>query len=118
SFGVGKTGKLYFVRCQCADAQGMYAAAHQVTRRVVDQAMPGDGVLAGKGGGDDVELVVPAILGPGMAGVAMRFVLDGDGLRLQDSQALAQQVDGCVAQAGKAFLNGLTLTFSYTPAAT
>lgn len=96
----------------------MNPAAHEVARRVVDQAMPGDGVFAGKDGGDDVELEVPAILGSGMAGVAMRLVLDGDGLWLQHGQALAQQLDGCVAQAGKAFLNGLTPTFSYTPAAT
>ncbi len=58
-----------------------------------------------------------AIASPGMAGVAVRVIDNGDRFRLQHGQALAQQGDGFSAHAGKAFLNGLMVTFSYTPAA-
>jgi hypothetical protein len=42
--------------------------------------------------------------------VTMRFVLDGEGQRFQDSQPVAQQLDGVAAHAGRTFLNGLTVT--------
>jgi hypothetical protein len=73
----------------------------------------GDGVLAGKGGGHDVEFVVPAIARAGMTGVAMGFVFDGDDL--PDSrlcQSLAQQLNRFATHAGKTFLNGLTVTLA------
>jgi hypothetical protein len=47
----------------------------------------------------------------------MRVVANGQRHRLQGGQALAQQFDGFAAHAGNAFLKGLTVTFSYTPAA-
>jgi len=90
----------------------MYFSAHQFTDSVINQTVAGDGILAGKGRGDDAQVVVAAFLGAGVAGMAMRLVGDGQGLRLQRRQALAQQFDGVAAHAGRTFLNGLTLTFS------
>ena len=88
----------------------MNPPAHKVSGRIINQSMTGDCVLAHKDWGDDVELVVAAILGAGMAGMAMRLVLYHDGLGLQDSKPLAQQFNGVAAHAGRAFLNGLTVT--------
>jgi len=90
----------------------MNAAAHQVASRIIDQPMPGDGVFAGKGGCHDVEFVMPAIPGTGMAGMAMRFVFDGDAERIQRDKPLTQQLDGFAAHAGSTFLNGLTVTLA------
>ncbi len=93
-------------------------AAHQITGSIINQAMAGDGVFAGKNHGDDVDMVMAAaITGAGMAGMQVRVVADGQGCRLQHAQALAEQFDRRAAHAGSAFLNGLTVTFSYTPAA-
>jgi hypothetical protein len=44
--------------------------------------------------------------------VAMRFILDGDGKRLQHSQTLAQQFGSVTAHAGRTFLKGLTVTLA------
>lgn len=88
----------------------MYFALLEVADGVINQAMPGDGVLAGKNIGDDGQRVMAAFLGPGMAGMERRLVFDGQRLRLQDSQPAAQQLDTVPAQAGNTFLKGLTLT--------
>lgn len=88
----------------------MDSPAHKVSGCIINQAMAGDCVLAHKERRDDIELVVAAILGAGMPGMAMRLVLYHDGLGSQDSQPLAQQINGIAAHAGRAFLNGLTVT--------
>lgn len=91
----------------------MDRATHQVTGSIINHAMAGDCVFAHKGRGDDVDMVMAtAAAGAGMSGMQMRVVADGKRGRLQDRQALAQQFDGVGAHAGKAFLNGLTVTFS------
>lgn len=96
----------------------MNAAAHQITRRFIDQTVTGDSVLAGEYGSDNIEFVVAAILGTRMTRMPVRFVLDGDGDWLQGRQPFPQSFDRAGAHAGRTFLNGLTVTFSYTPAAT
>ena len=88
----------------------MNPAPHQITDRGVNGPMALDRILADEGGGDYGDFVMTAVPGAGVAGVAMRFVLDGDGQRFQDSQPLAQQFDGVTAHAGRTFRNGLTVT--------
>lgn len=91
----------------------MDGAAHQITSRIINQAMAGDGVFAGKNRGDDIDMVVTATTaGTCMAGVQVRVVANGQGDRLQHAQALAEQVDRSAAHPGSTFLNGLTVTFS------
>lgn len=84
---------------------------HQIAGGIEDHPVAGDGAFPGKYGGDDVEMVVAAAPGAGMAGVPVRIVTDGQRFGLQDGQPLAQQGDGVGAHAGSAFLNGLTVTF-------
>lgn len=88
----------------------MYFSAHQVADGVINQAVAGDRVLAGKGGGDDVQHEVAAVFRTGMAGVTMRLVFDNERIRSQYGEALAQQFRR--AHAGRAFLNGLTTTLA------
>ncbi len=90
----------------------MDAAAHQIADRVVDHAVTPDRIVAGEGGGDYGDFVMAAFFCAGVAGMQMRFVLDGERLRCQCSQAFAQQDRGFGAHAGRTFLNGLTVTFS------
>lgn len=112
------TGKLYFAGRFGADAECMHWSAHQFAGCIINQAMAGNGVFAGKDVGDDVDMIVPAATpGAGMAGVQVRVVADGELSRIQCGKPLLQGVDGILAHAGKAFLNGLIVTFSYTPAA-
>jgi len=85
---------------------------HQVTSGIVHQTMTGECVFAGKCRGNDADPKMRPATGAGMAGVAVRFVLDVECLRRQGSQTFAQQGKRCfVTHAGKAFLNGLTVTF-------
>ena len=90
----------------------MNSTAHQVTGSSVNGPMTLDRILADEGGGDYGNFVMATILGTGMAGVAMRFILDSDGQRFQYSQPPAQQFDGVTAHAGRTFLNGLTVTLA------
>ena len=90
----------------------MDAAAHQIADRFVDHAVTPDRIVAGEGGSDYGDFVMAAFPGASMAGVQMRFVLDGERLRFQYRQALAQQGRGFGAHAGSAFLNGFTVTFA------
>ena len=90
----------------------MNSTAHEITGRGVNGPMALDRILADEGGGDYGYFVMATVLGAGMAGVAMRLILDGDGKRLQHSQPLAQQFDGVTAHAGRTFLNGLTVTLA------
>ena len=90
----------------------MNPAAHQVARSFVNQAMAGQGIFAGKCMGNDVDLIVPTVAGTGMASMQMRLVINREVLGLQGRQALAQQIDGIGAHAGRTFLNGLTLTLA------
>jgi hypothetical protein len=96
----------------------MDATAHQITYRLVDEAVTPDGIVTGESRRDYGDFVMAALARAGMAGVAMRFILDLELLRIKRRQALAQQVDGFATHAGSTFLKGLTVTFSYTPAAT
>ncbi len=92
----------------------MHRAAHQFTGRIINHAVAGDGVFAGKGCGDDIDVIVAtAATRTDMSGMQVGVVADGQRRRLQGgSQALLQQVDGFAAHAGRAFLKGLTVTFS------
>ncbi len=90
----------------------MNSTAHQITRSSVNGPMTLNRILADEGGGDYGDFVMATVLGAGMAGVAMRFILDGDGKRLQHSQPLAQQFDGVTAHAGRTFRKGLTVTLA------
>jgi len=85
---------------------------HQIPRCIIDQAVPGNGVLARKGAGYDGQTIMTAIFCTGVTGMQVRIVFDGNRIGVQNGQALAQQFDGGVAHAGRTFLNGLTLTFS------
>lgn len=91
----------------------MDRATHQITGSIINHAMAGDCVFAHKRRGDDIDMVVAAAAaGAGVSGMQMRVVTDGQRGRLQDRQALTQQFDGVATHAGRAFLNGLTVTFS------
>ena len=90
----------------------MNSTAHQVTGRGINGPVALDGILADEGGGDYGDFVMATVLGTGMAGVALRFIVDGDGKRFEDSQPLAQQFDGVTAHAGRTFLKGLTVTLA------
>lgn len=87
----------------------MYFALFEVANGIINQAMPGDRILAGKGLGDDGQVVMPAFPGPGVTSVAVRLILDDQRLRLQYGQLPTQVFDG-IAQAGNAFLKGLIVT--------
>ena len=92
----------------------MDATTHQITCCIINHAVAGDGVFAGKGYGDDIDVIVAAAATcTDMSGMQVGVVADGQRRRLQGgSQALLQQVDGFAAHAGRAFLKGLTVTFS------
>ncbi len=90
----------------------MNSTAHQVTGRGINGPVALDDILADEGGGDYGDFVMATVPGTGMAGVAMRFIVDGDGKWFQDSQSLAQQFDGVTAHAGRTFLKGLTVTLA------
>lgn len=94
------------------DAERMNTTAHQVTCRIVNQPMPGNRIFPAKSTGNNRYLVVSAIFGTGVSGVAMRFIFDLDRQRLQAGKPLPQVYDGFAVHAGRAFLNGLTVTFS------
>ena len=90
----------------------MNSTAHQIASRSINGPVTLDRILADEGGGDYGDFVMATVPGAGMAGMAMRFVLDNERLRFQNRQALAQQ--GCCfgAQAGNTFLKGLTATLA------
>jgi hypothetical protein len=45
--------------------------------------------------------------------MVLRFIFDDEGARGKNRESFAQQLDGVVIhQAGRTFLNGLTVTFS------
>jgi len=88
------------------------STAHQVTGCGINGPVALEHILADEGGGDYGDFVMATVPGAGMAGVAMRFILDGDGERFQHGQSLAQQFDGVTAHAGRTFLKGLTVTLA------
>ena len=91
----------------------MDASALQIPHRLVNEAVTPDGIVAGKGCRDYGDFVMAPLACPGMAGMAMGFVLDLETKGVESGEALAQEGDGCRAhQAGSTFLNGLTVTFS------
>ncbi len=60
----------------------MNAAAHQVTGSIIDESMAGNGVLSRESTGDNVQFEMSAVLGAGMSGVQVRFILNTDGFCL------------------------------------
>ena len=90
----------------------MDAAPHQITGRIIDQAMAGDGILATENLSNDFQFVVAAFARAGVTGMAMRLVFNDYFECLQAGQSLAQLFGDFSAHAGKTFLNGLTVTFS------
>lgn len=67
----------------------MHGAAHEVADGIVHQSVTGNRILAGKGGGYDVQVVMTAAVArAGMAGVPCRVVLDIECVRLQYGQSL------------------------------
>lgn len=84
----------------------------QIAHGGMDEAVPGDGRLAGKGCGDDGQGVMAAFLGTGMAGVAVGIVDDLESGGCQGLQSPVQEFDGGGRHAGRTFLKGLTVTRS------
>ena len=81
--------------------------------------MPCNGVFPGKSSCDNIQPVVATTATrAGMTRVQVGIILDVQMGRGQGRQAFAHLRQGIAAHAGRAFLNGLTATFSYTPAAT
>lgn len=100
------------------NGQSMDATLHQVAGCIVHQTMTGECVFSGKNRSQYVDAEVTAFARAGVAGMAMRFVFNMQHLGIEDGEALTQQGQGFfVHHAGRTFLNGLTVTFSYTPAA-
>lgn len=89
----------------------MDAAAHEITGGIVNQAVPGHGAAAGKSFRDDADAKMTALPGAGMAGVSVGIIFDLQAEGVQGRQPLAQQGDGFAVH-GRAFLNGLMVTFS------
>ena len=97
----------------------MNAAAHQVADQRKDLAMPRNGALPGERGRDKQKPVMAAIAGARMAGMEVGVVGKFEALRRQRCEPLAQQGFEIIAragafrlhQAGRTFLNGLTVTF-------
>lgn len=90
----------------------MDAVSHQIPRCRINHAMAGDGVFAGEGLGDNLQIVMTALFGTSMTGVTMRLIFNDQRQRLQAGQSFAQQFDRFGTHAGRTFLNGLTVTFS------
>ena len=90
----------------------MNMTAHQITHRLIDDPVTLGGIVTGKHRRDYGDFVMAAIPRPGMAGMQVRFILDFQLLGVERHQALAQQCRGFAAHAGKAFLNGLTVTLA------
>lgn len=90
----------------------MDAVSHQIACRLINQAMAGNRVFAGKSVGNNGQAVMATLAGTGMASVKVRFVVDGEGYGIQALQSLAQQLNCFGSHAGSTFLNGLTVTFS------
>ncbi len=90
----------------------MDAALHEIANRLMNQAMTSDGILSGKGGRGDGQAKVTAFLCPGVAGVAMRFVLDFKLRGSECRETLAQQFQGggMIDQLGSTLRKGLTST--------
>lgn len=56
----------------------MDGAAHQITNCIINHAMAGDGVFAGKNHGDDVDMeVATTVTGARVPGVQVRVVTNG-----------------------------------------
>src|SRR5262245_32867544 len=93
---------------------------HEVAQRLINHSMPRHGVLAAEGFRNDGELPVAAPRRPrtGVARMLPAFVAQFQSDRREGGELVPHGgLDG-VHHAGKAFLNGFTVTFAYTPAAT
>mgnify|MGYP000918823433 CR=1 FL=1 len=97
----------------------MNPCLQQVAKRGMDQAVTSQPSLAGEDGRDDQQTIVPAAaFGTGMARVPSRVVDHLQADRRQRCESLLNDRDnagrstsgGHVGHAGKAFLNGLTVT--------
>ena len=56
----------------------MNATAHQVADRGMDHAVTLDRILTAESGGDYGDFVMAALFGASVAGVQVRFVVDGE----------------------------------------
>lgn len=54
----------------------MYFAVPEIANGVINQAMPGDGVLAGENFGNDAQVIVATVAGAGVASMVLRLVFD------------------------------------------
>lgn len=90
----------------------MDTSTHQITDRIINQAMPADGVFASENFADDKKIEVSTLLGAGMAGVTMRFIFNFNNGWIQRQQSLPQDSDGFLVQAGSTLRNGLIVIFS------
>jgi len=54
----------------------MYFAVPEIANGVINQAMPGDGVLAGENFGNDAQVIVASVAGAGVASMVLRLVFD------------------------------------------
>ena len=97
----------------------MNPGLQQVAKRGMDQAVTSQPSLAGKGGSDDQQTIVPAAaFGTCMARVPSRVVDHFKSNRIEDRETLPDDrfdVAGCAprvlcSHAGSTFLNGFTAT--------
>ena len=99
-----KTSQLYFFRRQC-DAERMDTVGAQIAHGGMDEAVPGDGRLAGKGCGDDGQGVMAAFLAPGNGRVAVGTSTIRVGWVPGLTQSPVQEFGGG-RHAGRTFLEG------------
>lgn len=101
----------------------MNPALQQIAKCLVNQAVPGQRRLAGESGRDDQQTVMPATASRAcVARVPGRVVDQFQANWREQRQALANDCfdignipgDWRFTHAGSTFLNGLTVTFSYT----
>lgn len=117
-----------FLGAHRLDAQGVDAAGDEIAKRLIDGTMARQVRLTGESGRHDQQAIMPtAAACASVTGVPRRVVDQLEASRRQGRQAPANDRfetallitrGEWLAHAGKAFLNGLTDTLSYTPAAT
>lgn len=89
----------------------MNGTLHQIAGSIVDQTVSCECIFTGKYGSPDNDSVMASVACPRMTGVQTGFVNDLQALRMQAGQSILQYCsDSGTHPAGKAFLNGLTVT--------
>ena len=107
-----------FIRRLCLNFQCVNLGFHQVAESVVHEPMPLDQRFSGKGVRHDADVKVPfAVLRTGMAGMQVALVLDQQIIGTECCSETFRDVLLTITPQGNTYLNGLTTTRAYTPAA-